>query len=177
MPTDQRFADLINRVRSQLEKQPNQPSAPIQRAVPDYPTGLRLFFTSDGNAAPWLGEGWSPPEPHGCWAMGPSAQIELRLADGRPGDLLLEVTGEPLVHEKRREQRIRVYSGTSLAAVWSAREPGEFATILFGHTIADRSVRLRFELPDAVSPTELGVAQDSRRLAFSFYSMRLSTLS
>lgn len=177
MPNDQRFNDLISRVRAELDRTPHAQSATVSPTAPDYSLGDQLTFTDTGNATPHLKEGWSPPEPHGTWSLGPFANFALTLAEKPAGDLLLEVSGEPFIHSGLTEQRIRVHCGHTMVAVWNARKANGFAAILFEHTIADRRVDLRFELPDAVSPAEMGTAQDARRLGFSFYTLRLSSLT
>lgn len=133
-------------------------------AEPDGP--FVVDFSASGNSAQYRGIGWSHQEPAYVWGLGPAAELVL---PGRaaPLDMRLVLDAVPLVRPpvvptqrlilhvngRRAAEAVLTKSGLVEMAV-----PAEFLP-------ADGPVRLRFELPDAASPRDLGESDDRRKLA------------
>jgi hypothetical protein len=144
--------------------------------LPKYRWGDRLTFGSEGNALRFLGSGWSAPEAGVNWTDGGKALLVLPTAS--PADAVdLEVFARPfLVQDKAPRQRVRIYVNERLVGEWILTS-GEFQekTMLVPADFLNNPVRtvVAFDLPDAVSPTQLGIGGDVRRLGLAFRSLRL----
>ena len=124
--------------------------------------------------------GWSNPEPWGVWTDGLQARMHLpaRLSDGsKPTDLKLTVRG--FLTTKHKQQRVHVsVNGEDVfdTVLTFASSGNTELSIPLPSNVSDRSgYDIDFELPDAASPSELGMGGDTRKLGIGVISALLIT--
>lgn len=133
-----------------------------------------LHFGSDGNARPFLLDGWGADEHGFVWAIG--SQSSIRLDSPLPfGDLRLQLQIRPHINlPNLAEQRLTVAVNNHEIGHAVVRDgtllvfeiPGEFA-------IAPMELRLLH--PNATAPAALGPSIDTRALAFAVVRCTIST--
>jgi hypothetical protein len=139
--------------------------------------GIAVTFGLEGDAEPYLGEGWSGPEPGYQWTVGERSLVTL--PDPGPADeywLEMEVTPyvmPPLLPSQRLDIAVNgiflksyevVPRGTICCAV-----PGNL--VMPGQT-----VRIMLDHPNAASPVLVAGGGDDRRLAIAFNRLSLMAL-
>jgi len=140
-----------------------------------YTLGTTLDFGPDGNAEPYLAEGWSVGEPGFRWTDGMVASLLLPL-DGRTQDeLLLHFSARPFtVDGQLAEQQLTLRVNGENLAQWSLQQSEQLTLPIPAALVAtQRSLHIEFVLPDAASPEVLGVSQDTRQLGIALQELRL----
>jgi hypothetical protein len=153
-------------------------SMTLERAVnvPGYEWGEVLKFGSENDLKPLQSSGWAVPEAGFTWNDGTRATVDLLI--GRPTDksVTLQAFLKPFLAGTRKEQRVRVIANGEPVDEWNLRIDDFQAVIttIPAKLLKQPVVRLVFETPDAVSPAELGVGVDERRLAIALATLRLT---
>jgi len=138
--------------------------------------GALLLFSD--RAAPFLGNGFSAPEPWGRWTDGPTADVAFifeGVIDSAGYELAVEAGG--FIPPGQSATRVAVFAGAKHIADWNV---GSEVSRLKAHLPAsaigqDGSVKLRFKIANARSPAEFN--GDLRRLGLSFRTLQLNRLS
>jgi glycosyltransferase involved in cell wall biosynthesis len=118
-----------------------------------------------------LESGWSTPEEWGVWTDGFSARMRLPITDGAVWRVKLSghgfVRGDAL--------RVVARAGEKTVASWSCMEDDSSFAAEFEVQGADSPEGLLLDLdtPNAVSPAELGLSTDGRRLGIGVKSILL----
>ena len=134
----------------------------------DY-AGDKLLFGPGSNSTPYLTYGWTfGTSGKTLWTEGESFLIRMRPVAGAA---TLHATLKPyLAGGRLSSQRVSVLANSREIAVWSVDRAGTYsASIPAGASDSQGLLRLEFVLHDAVSPYELGVSEDRRKLALVFY--------
>jgi len=133
-------------------------SAAIQAAA-------HLVFGQDGNAAASQMEGFSWPEDGYTWALGPQAVLRVSLHPGQ-GDLMLELGVRPFMEPPYLiNQRIGLTVEGVPVGVEQAQDDTVLGFRIPGAIVAGRSeIEICLALPDAISPKDLRINNDGRRL-------------
>jgi len=137
-----------------------------------YPSQGGIDFGSSGVQA-FLGDGWSGPEPPYRWTDNSAAEILFALENA--GAASLELKMRPFLAPGRiDQQRVTVTLNGRPLANWILRDsnPLTYSVSVPRDLLTKKNV-LRFELPDARSPKELGVSTDARRLGIAVERMEL----
>ena len=132
---------------------------------------LELDFGVGGAGTRLLETGWSFPEGWGTWSSGHKAALRLPLPnDGQTWEVVCEVRG---FADAKLVQTVRVSANEEDVAQWrlDRSEPARHVLSLEGRGPA---TRLTFELPDAVSPQQLGRGDDPRFLAIGLSRIAIS---
>lgn len=103
--------------------------------------------------------GWMDAEGTGTWSIGPESRLLLQVEPGRPAvvDLDLLPFGE--------SQRVSVKANGEPLTEWVLEAGGQQRQTLEIPAIADGRLELAFHFPDTVSPRDLGLSNDGRKLA------------
>jgi len=140
---------------------------------------LTLGFGTGGNAANYLGVGWSGEEPDSRWMIGQGSEIWIEHPGLGPGrDLILEIDAGILRGPAENpNQRLAVgVRGKAIAQVLL----GKGGTLGFHVPAAlldsPGPVRLSFIHPDFRRPVDIGAGSDVRELSFSVRALRLSRI-
>jgi GT2 family glycosyltransferase len=136
--------------------------------------GTSIGFAAGMPGIELLGPGWSVPEPWGTWSAGPTATLTL---PPLPGDSPWRVTiaGTPFVAGLAPGERRRVSVDAGGGPVEAAVAPGTDALTLavdVDDTPARAGATLMFTFPDAVSPSALGLNEDTRPLGVALTALR-----
>lgn len=147
-----------------------------EESVPpaDYAMGTVVRGGTGGSADRYQTQGWSPPEEGFTWTDGDSAALEFSLGDDR--DLVLTMTFRPyLVKGKHDSQEMRVRANGHVIGNDTLSSEGfqEISLAIPGDVLDGETLKIVFEFPDAVSPRELGVSADSRRLGIAMETLRI----
>lgn len=121
-----------------------------------------------------LTQGWSKPEQGGTWTSDNQATAALSLHSTRADrPIRLTVEGAAFVASDLHQQRIELYINGERAGEWLANSNQEFEqSFVIAADPGQTALDLRFVLPDAVSPAQLGVSADTRRLALWLTDVR-----
>ncbi len=111
---------------------------------------------------------WSFPEPTGRWTNGNEASLRLYVGKAEANDLLLTFYVNPYVTESHSQQTAKLSVNGAPVAIWKFTD-GSPATEQV--RVSNRSLReakgainVHFDFPDAVSPKQLGLGSDDRKL-------------
>jgi hypothetical protein len=143
------------------------------------PTSGRIWFLNPDNvevAKNVLECGWADTEPTGTWSSGRDVRLAIRPTGRGPWAVeldLLPFSGAGIPH-----QRLTITAkGERLLETELRRGEGMQHQLHLEprHLEADGRAILEFSLPDAISPAELGLAPDRRKLALRLLSLKVST--
>jgi hypothetical protein len=147
---------------------------------PPLASGAELQFSADGVGQAYLGEGFDLAESWGTWSMDNLASLKLPLARPVAQSLNLAVAcilSPSLCNEKCSSAVKLTVNGRIVAEIKSgARRSPEIMIIcrLEGAEVAQKDdLHLRFDFTDLLSPRELGVGADGRRLGIGLVSLQL----
>ncbi len=152
-------------------------------AHPRLPEGTPLGFATDGVAAGWLESGWTTPGSWGTWSSGKQAvlRIDSRELPDVHGPLSLRLDGKVFVVPQHPVQRITVTVNGEPAGQYTLRYPNEKFSprIPLGQVGVEpmHMIRVVFDLPDAMSPRDLGLSVDGRDLAMALISATIEPSS
>jgi hypothetical protein len=136
--------------------------------------GPGIYFGERGNAHQYQREGWFGPDKGFTRTEGKSA--ELLIAIPKPkADIIMYAEIEPfVVPGKLEKQRVTIYINDRKAGEWIVTAPGEYNLTIPQDYLNGCELKMSFELPDAVSPADLGVSNDSRILGLGVRTIKIS---
>ncbi|WP_409318432.1 DUF6311 domain-containing protein [Pseudomonas sp. KCJK9016] len=121
-----------------------------------------------------LADGWSTPENWGTWTDGQQAKIEMRLV---PQARSIVLDALAFVQPQHPVQRVIVslngeqVLSTSLTRFHGNRLEIPISTALGEHLASDDRLTIELQLPDATSPRQLGINDDSRIMGLGLKSL------
>ncbi|HEY8553752.1 MAG TPA: DUF6311 domain-containing protein [Burkholderiales bacterium] len=135
--------------------------------------GERVEFNESARTSAYLVRGWSHPEPWGTWSEGPEAELLLPVS-GEARNVTIEA--HPLVSASHPKQRIVIEVNGVPAWEGDVRADSGAIDVPIDETARaaaerDGLLRLRFRLPDAARPKDLGINQDVRVLALGLRAL------
>jgi len=142
--------------------------------VPPLNVGERVLSSQTGVGVAYLSSGWSSPETWGTWSDGESAEIILPVS-GKVSSILIE--GSALVTPAHPKQDVIVKVNDALVFRTSLTKPVEnFVDISIPETIRDKILdlglmRVQLQFPNAVSPKEIRINEDGRKLALGLQAI------
>lgn len=122
-----------------------------------------------------LKQGWAKPEQGGTWTTGNHATATLRLHSTRADrPIRLTVKGTAFLAGDLQQQRFELYINGAREGEWLANSSNQAfeQSFVVSADAGQTTLDLRFVLPDAVSPSRLGVSADARRLALWLTEIR-----
>jgi hypothetical protein len=137
---------------------------------------LTIEFTQDGNAGPYLREGWCNRERKFTWTQGKVSFMEIPVKEPQ-ADYQIEMHLRPfIVPAKLPSQDLDVYVNGSLVSRSSLRGADKPVTFVVPKDlVVDQSMKLRFDLPDACRPSDLiPDHKNNRVLAIAFEKLVLA---
>jgi hypothetical protein len=153
---------------------PPLPAIDPLQLIPQLQQGERVVFSTASPAVDYLGKGWSYNEPWGTWSEGSESQIVLRPAASLHS-VSLETTA--MLAPAHPEQALEVFVND--VRVLSTRllkpDPSRLDIALppeVRQLIAREGLlRIQLKYPNAISPGELGVSKDPRKLAVGLIAL------
>lgn len=157
-------------------------------AYPQAPVGAVLSFAMAQPWTRWLQDGWSTPEGWGTWSDADHATLSI---DPRQLPATSRVTGagpmldltlhaNVFVSQKHPTQRIRVVVDGGPVAYYEVTYPAGSVTMTIpipprSSPDAHAPIQVQFDLPDAVSPAQVGVGGDERLLGLGLIDAVISS--
>jgi hypothetical protein len=130
--------------------------------------GLHDFANSQSGRL--LSAGFGVKEAAGHWTNGEEAQLRCNVAGQMPKLMKLKLS--PFVYGKLTSQRVTVrINGAEIAHLELSGGQTREISIALPAIDGSRDVKVDFDIPDAVSPHELGAGEDSRVLGLFFNSV------
>ena len=132
-----------------------------------YATGAVLSFHNRGNAGPFLVSGWGSRERRGRWTVGPVATMVLPGAFDAGRDYRLRFSATPNLGRGRLQRQLVTVTVNGHTLGEAELNRGGRHTLEF--TIPARAIQperlvIEIRVPGHVSPRELGIGGDERRL-------------
>jgi hypothetical protein len=153
-------------------------SKQIERDVKAYSWGQRVGFGITGDGEGYLTSGWSTTSPTVHWNDGPFAELTFAVPPP-PRDIQLRfVFFAHVVPGKVDRQRVIIKVNGHNAGSVDVRVAESQAMKLKvpRDVLLDGRMVITFELPDAVSPKELGTGRDPRALAMGLYGFETTLI-
>jgi len=144
-----------------------------ERKIQTYKYGAIISFAIQGNATQYQTRGWSYPEAGFTWTIGERTELLLPVKDANSNLTLTADIVPFLVSGKINSQRVKLYINDRSVGEWNVDRSGQYKVEVPQGYLVDDSIRIVFELPDAASPSEMGISSDPRPLAISLKSMKL----
>ncbi len=120
----------------------------------------------------YLQEGWGEAEEAGTWSVERFSSLLIPVTKDT-NDISINLKLRPFVTSKQPKQQIRIsINNTTLAEGDLTNEKIVPITIPKEH-IENNRIKLVFELPDAISPQQLGISGDSRNLGIMLETIRI----
>jgi hypothetical protein len=134
-----------------------------------------VSFAAHGDAERFCGEGWSEPEPAFTWALGPRAELHMKVRwNNRPLGLRMRLAA--FHHPPELPfQTVEVAANDIVVATWEVSKPAEFTAVIPPHVLAKKpALDLELRFANATSPQALGLSADARPLGVSCFEMQLT---
>ena len=156
------ISEDILHLKTDIEKQ-NKMIASLQRKekIFSYKLKEKIFFKTGGNSIFYTLYGFSSCESWGCWTDGKEAAMKF-LINPLLHDLVLD-----LDYDVFGIQHVFIYINDNLIAEYDAVSERKRISVPKS-MIPNNEFVLRFEIPTAKSPKELGVSSDTRCLGLGF---------
>lgn len=143
------------------------------------PLPADLFLTPGSTCTAAL-TGWSKPEPQGTWSKGTVSSLNLRIIAEHATEIGIRFKGHAFVNKLHTEQTVPVYVNGHLIDTWHFDYPhGEIDKHLSldgGILDANSELKIEFGFPNAISPSQLGLSSDQRKLGIKLNSVHFEIL-
>ncbi|MEN5044904.1 DUF6311 domain-containing protein [Pseudomonas koreensis] len=145
--------------------------------IPPLKSGERVVFNPSSLATFFLGKGWANNEPWGTWSEGNESQIALR-PTARVHSFLLETTA--LLAPSHTEQAVEIFVNdvrvlsTRLVKPEANRLNVELPVEVQQRVEQQGVLNIRFKYANAISPGELGMGKDMRKLAIGIQALTVN---
>ncbi len=144
--------------------------ADTARFTREYVPGRPVSFAMEDTAWKYILSGFSANEGNFTWTEAPSAELCFELP-GNTGDLTVSYTLNRTYHG---EKTVRIYANDEPVAEHTVYGKTTRSFRVPGSVLRKGELRLRFEIPDAVSPAEVIGTTDTRLLGLGFESMTIT---
>lgn len=133
-----------------------------------YALGTTLtFLKADNSAADYYVSGFSHAEDAFTWTDGKTAEMEFMIMDAGSEGLVLEYESTPF----NGKQHIILYANDQIIAEYDATAEEIKEIFIAADSLIEGRLHLRFELPNAISPKELGMSEDARTLGLAMKNL------
>ncbi|MCX2542002.1 DUF6311 domain-containing protein [Pseudomonas sp. COW5] len=148
-----------------------------QQLITELPAGQKTPFGFGAAGNVFLAQGWSVPEPWGVWSSGQDAELVMRIPESAR-TLHLETTAFLAPSHVRQGVVVRL---NGLEALTTSLDKADGNTLELSLTPAIRQrikeeglLRLQLQFADAISPQQLGMGQDPRKLALGLKTLTVN---
>lgn len=142
---------------------------------PLYTPGFIIHFGIGGNEEKYLEDGWSGPENGFRWTNGQTAIFACSLP--KTGmDLMLNMSFIPFLAGQLNSQRLSIWiNDRKLKDLSLACDMSNLLVDIPRNCSDGKVLRIRFDLPDAISPSKLGVSADNRKLGIAVRTLSMDS--
>ncbi len=138
----------------------------LDTSPPKYSYGSSIVFGAEGNATVFQGTGWGLPENGLTWTNGQSASLFIPV-DTPEKDLRLKVHMFPLIGGEIKSQPVDVYINGDYIGGWDVTHDGEYILTLPREIIKEQILKIKIDIPKAISPMSLKIGDDQRILGIA----------
>jgi len=141
---------------------------------PIYTPNSIIHFGIGGNAAQYLTWGWSLPEKGFRWTDGHTSIFTCSLSKPKT-DLLLNVTFTPYLEAGMKSQNLSIWVNKNrLQDLCLTSDMQELNVVIPRNYFQEEIQKITFDLPDAISPSELSNSADSRTLGICVRTLSIN---
>ena len=137
--------------------------------------GEKLDFGSSGKGVHYLRLGWYDPESWGTWSASRLATILLPASPAQVDSVVMDFAAA--VSPSHPAQRVEIIVNGSQAYSGSISERSstlEFKIPEAAKSDSFKGIKMEFRLPDAASPKDIGLGEDTRTLALALRTIALT---
>ena len=139
-------------------------------------TPNHINFSTKGNSWPYRLFGWGNPELSHTWTIGAEAILSIP-SPAHPEALLVNARLTPLCGPGISYQTVQIEVAGTPVGEWVVHGTGHYFCIVWPRLFGKDRIDLRFAIPGARSPHEIGLNNDSRVLGLMFHDIWLSPLT
>jgi hypothetical protein len=133
------------------------------------------FYDMKANYSPFYRLGLSGQEPEGVWTLGKETIFNFTvLKSSVDKDLTLTFTVSPLVNDRLPAQKIYLFANGFPLGDMILSQEGIYKVMIPKDCIDMDRLEIKFQLPSATTPNELGINTDTRVLSLFFKELSLS---
>jgi Family of unknown function (DUF6311) len=145
-------------------------------AIPGLPVDKNLSTAANGEGLEALRSGWSAPEGWGLWTDGPVARMLLQPNAPPDAPVLLTVRAHGLALQGQ-PQKVAVWVDGKYATMWQVLQGAErdYSVALPPRASSQTPISVELRVEDPVTPKQLGLGNDERRLGLGMYGFELKT--
>ena len=150
----------------------NKNYAGITQFAPLFGLDQMIYFSDQNkNSAPFLFEGWSTPENWGIWSNGSTAIMKLPLPRATAKELVISM--KAFVSKNHPQQQVSIFMNDMLTKKLTLNaDKYQLVELDIPRSVAEQGLlTLRFEMNHPISPEELGISQDKRKLGIGISSV------
>jgi hypothetical protein len=138
----------------------------------------RISFMSNGSGRKYWLYGWSSPEPWGTWSDGNTALVLLALSCTPKNDLELLIDGHAFLAGKHPSQEVDILVNGHHVAIlkYDLQSNSGVSVIRIPKALAlekNGQLMIEFNIKNPISPAELGLSNDSRKVGLGIVSLEL----
>jgi len=148
----------------------------VKSLVPTYRVGSNIDFSQISSDGGIFGEGWSDNNEHGGrWSTANKATLIFHPSELPSSGFMLHISARGLVGDGLPAQTVEVTDRHGRVGEWSF-SAGETRELSIARDAVDQNgfLVLRLKIPNATSPSKLGINGDQRNLGLFVYKLRLS---
>ena len=131
--------------------------------------GKEIDF-ANRNTQCFLTKDWGQNEDWGVWSVGPHPQLALFMPGGKPQSLALDMRAFVTPQHPNQTVKISINGVYQKTVSLSNAQHNEITLPLPPTGYGKEWIELGFDLPQAISPKELGMGDDSRKLGIGLVS-------
>ncbi len=135
---------------------------------------MNIDFSRTGNGAAFMKAGWSDPEANETWSVDGASTLAVPAPEQRASYFMMLKLRPHIAAGRLPSQRLRVTVNGAEIAQFTLTKPATRAcripwSVISGRTVLD----IRFDLPDAASPADIGTGTDQRALGIAFAGINI----
>jgi hypothetical protein len=139
-----------------------------------YTLGEKLRFDANFRGRTFLRGGWSTPEKNHCWSVGDQANMELNIGFAPQTDLILKIECSPFLGSANLEhQTVDLFVNNDFIGSRHVASLALFEFKIPRKLAFGGNLNLTFQIRTPISPSDLGLSADTRRLGINLRTVML----
>jgi hypothetical protein len=130
----------------------------------NYTVNQLIYFSAGKNFVPYIGEGWSSPEPEHMWTEGKNSEINIYLQSPPRGNLIFKIKGFGIAPADKRFQNLTIHINGILIGNLSVHDDSEYWLPLPRNILTEGENRISISIQNPVAPCKNQTKSDDCRL-------------
>jgi hypothetical protein len=142
-----------------------------------YRPGETIDFKRGGNSRAYVSTGWSVEEDAGTWSDDEEAILRLKLDPPYKASMELVVMALAFVSHEHPKESVAVVANGELIANWTFQDGQswtEWRAQIPAEVVQSNIIKLSFRISDPISPKNLGLSPDTRKLGIMVQQLRIN---